>query len=237
MCSAASSSRSSVKGRIESLETGPPLRDRIYDTLESLIVERSLRPGEHLSEVELASEFGTSRNPVREALQLLQRDGWVDLKPRQGAFVHEPTLREVDEVFAVRRALEVDAARRAGTNPSADDVGALREAIEEGRRALERGDPAAVVAANTTFHRELTRVADNSVLADMVGRLDKRICWYFGPVAKLRGPASWAEHGQIVDAIECKALNEAGRLMGAHVEATRDAFNASLIQRAEYPRG
>ncbi|MGH2703141.1 MAG: GntR family transcriptional regulator [Actinomycetota bacterium] len=218
-----------MKGRIGSLETGPPLRLRVYDTLEDLIVERTLRPGEHLSELELAAEFGTSRNPVREALQLLQREGWVDLRPRQGAFVHEPTVREVDEVFAVRRALEVEAAQRAAANRSHDDVDALREALEEGREALADGAPSAVVAANTTFHRMLTRVADNSVLAGMVGRLDKRIRWYFGPVVEARGQASWGEHGQIVDAIERKAPDEAGELMWAHVEATREAFHASLI--------
>lgn len=218
-----------MKGRIGSLETGPPLRLRVYDTLEDLIVERTLRPGEHLSELELAAEFGTSRNPVREALQLLQRDGWVDLRPRQGAFVHEPTVREVDEVFAVRRALEVEAAQQAAVNRSTDDLHALREALEEGREALGDGDPSAVLASNTTFHRVLTRVAENSVLAGMVGRLDKRIRWYFGPVVEVRGRPSWAEHGQIVDAIERRSSNEAGELMWAHVEATRQAFHASLI--------
>ena len=230
MCSAAASgSGSSVKGRIESLETGPPLRHRIYDTLESLIVERTLRPGEHLSEVELASEFGTSRNPVREALQLLQSNGWVDLKPRQGAFVHCPTVREVDEVFAVRRVLEVEAAQQAAADPSAADIERLRQILDEGRDAIQHEGASAVVAANSKFHHELTRMADNRVLAGLVGRLDKRIRWYIGPVAKRRGPAAWAEHRQIVDAIERRAPDEVGGLMRAHVEAARNAYHSSLI--------
>ena len=80
----------------------------------------SLPPGHHLVEADIAKKLGVSRIPVREGLQLLARDGWIDLRPRQGAFVHQPTAQEVDDVFCVRTLLEVEApngAQRQRTSP------------------------------------------------------------------------------------------------------------------------
>jgi DNA-binding GntR family transcriptional regulator len=78
----------------------------VYRSLEELIIFGALKPGQHLVETSLAKQLHVSRAPVREALQLLHRDGWIDLRPRQGAFVHQPTLQEVDETFHVRTLLD-----------------------------------------------------------------------------------------------------------------------------------
>src|SRR4051812_39039814 len=70
------------------VERPAPLRQAVYEALVELIVNRTLMPGQHLVEVELAEYLGVSRQPVREELQRLQTEGWVDLRPAQGAFVH-----------------------------------------------------------------------------------------------------------------------------------------------------
>jgi DNA-binding FadR family transcriptional regulator len=70
------------------LDDTPPLRERILEQLELLIISGSLVPGARLVEGDLADTLGVSRGPIREALQMLWRDGFVDLRPRQGAFVH-----------------------------------------------------------------------------------------------------------------------------------------------------
>lgn len=87
-----------------------PLRYRVQEQLRDLIVDRVLAPGSHLVEVDLAGRLGVSRGPVREALQTLRLEGWVDLHSGRGAFVHMPSDSEVDETFAVRGALESEAA-------------------------------------------------------------------------------------------------------------------------------
>jgi hypothetical protein len=74
--------------------------------------------------------LGVSRVPIREALQLLYRDGWVDLRPHQGAFVHEPSVQEVDEVFSVRTLLEVESARLAAMNVTKESLQSLSELLE-----------------------------------------------------------------------------------------------------------
>ena len=73
-----------------------PLRESVYNAILDMIVGGELRPGQHLVENELAVSLGVSRQPVREALQWLNKDSWVDLRPGLGAFVHAPTTEEAD---------------------------------------------------------------------------------------------------------------------------------------------
>src|SRR6478752_3378368 len=93
-----------------------PLRQAVSDALAELIISGTLKSGQHLVESELAEQLGVSRQPVREALQRLHTDGWVDLRPAQGAFVHTPSEDEVDQLLGVRTVLETYSARLAAEN-------------------------------------------------------------------------------------------------------------------------
>jgi DNA-binding GntR family transcriptional regulator len=207
------------------LQKPPPLRQQVYDALEGLIIYGGLSPGQHLVESDLAQRLGVSRIPVREALQLLHRDGWVDLRPRQGAFVHQPTAREADEVFSVRTLLEVESTRLAAANATDESVRRLAEIVETGVEALRVADERELVKLNSTFHGEITDIAGNQVLAEILHRLDKRIRWYFAPVAIARGADSWTEHKAIVAAIGARDTDAAAAAMRRHAEATRAAYH------------
>jgi DNA-binding GntR family transcriptional regulator len=211
--------------QIEPLEKTAPLRQQVYETLEELIIYGTLTPGQHLVEADLAKRLGVSRIPVREALQLLHSHGWVELRPRQGAFVHRPTLEEVDEAFTVRTLLEVESARIAAQNATAASVRELRKTARAGVKALAAGHEKDLVRLNSAFHTQVTALAGNRVLAEMIGRLDKRIRWYFAPVARSRGRASWKEHDALIDALESGDSGKAARIMREHAELTRSAFH------------
>jgi DNA-binding GntR family transcriptional regulator len=205
-------------------ERAVPLRDRVYEALEELIIYGALAPGEHLVEADIARKLGISRIPVREGLQLLARDGWIDLRPRQGAFVHQPTTREVDDVFGVRTLLEVESTRLAACKATNDSIEALRAILHAGSEALTRGDERELVMFNSQFHARITQIGDNDVLAELIARLDKRIRWYFAPVVKSRGSNSWKEHGEIVEAIAARDPDRASEAMRRHAERTRSAY-------------
>lgn len=211
---------------LERVQQQAPLRQQIYDRVEELIIYGELPAGQHLVESQLAQLLGVSRIPVREALQLLNRDGWVDLRPRQGAFVHNPSADEADEVFTVRTVLEVEAARLAALHPTEVSVKGLRRLLDAGHRALQKGDDKELVRLNSEFHQSISRMAGNRILTQMTGRLDKRIRWFFAPVVKLRGAASWTEHTEMVDAIEARNSRRAAQEMRKHAEATKAAFHA-----------
>ena len=86
---------------IRPLQRPVPLRQSVYDALIDLIVNGDLPPGQHMVETDLARQLGVSRQPIREALHRMEAEGWVDLRPSQGAFVHVPTEQEVDELLGV----------------------------------------------------------------------------------------------------------------------------------------
>src|SRR3954454_1772350 len=113
-----------------------PLREAVYDAIVELIVNETLKQGQHLVENELAEYLGVSRQPVREALQRLQTDGWVDLRPAQGAFVHSPTQEEAAQLLSVRAVLETHSAPGAALHATEEHVARRGELQETGIAAL-----------------------------------------------------------------------------------------------------
>jgi DNA-binding GntR family transcriptional regulator len=207
------------------VERPAPLRQAVYEALIELIVNRTLQPGQHLVEIELAEYLGVSRQPVREALQRLQTEGWVDLRPAQGAFVHSPTEQEADQLLSVRSVLETHSARLAAENAGEDDVKQLWELQRAGLDALAADDVARLVAANASLHSFITTLSGNTVLAELIGLVDRRVRWYYTPIARPRGEDAWAEHEELINAIAAKDIEATSRIMTVHTERTRQAYH------------
>jgi DNA-binding GntR family transcriptional regulator len=210
---------------IQPLARPVPLRQSVYETLVDLVVSAELRPGQHLVETDLARQLGVSRQPVREALHQLQAEGWVDLRPSQGAFVHVPTDQEVDELLDVRQLLEAETARLAARAATPEQVRQLREIWQNGRAAADADDVTAAVAGNNAFHAMVAAVAGNSVLANLASIVGNRVRWYYSLVALARGHGSWEEHGDLVDAIEAHDEARAMLIARGHTERTRRAYH------------
>ena len=210
---------------IRPLQRPVPLRQSVYDALIDLIVGGELPPGQHMVETDLARQLGVSRQPIREALHRMEAEGWVDLRPSQGAFVHVPTGQEVDELLDVRALLEAETAGLAARAASPAQVARLREICAEGQAAADGGDLGRAVAANDAFHAEVAVTAGNSMLAELAGIVGRRVQWYYRMVAPQRGPGSWAEHAELTDAIEAGDSGRARLLAREHTERTRDAYH------------
>jgi DNA-binding GntR family transcriptional regulator len=219
---------------IRPLQRPVPLRQSVYDALIDLIVGGELPPGQHMVETDLARQLGVSRQPIREALHRMEAEGWVDLRPSQGAFVHVPTDSEVDELLDVRALLEAETARlaaaRTGTNLSQPaQTARLREICRQGQAAAEADDFAAAVAANNAFHAEIAAVGRNAVLAELADIVGRRVQWYYRMVAPARSHGSWAEHAEMIEAIESADAERAEALARKHTERTRQAYHRSLF--------
>ena len=202
-----------------------PLRQSVYESLVELVISGRLRPGQHLAETDLARHLRVSRQPVREALHRLEAEGWVDLRPNQGAFVHVPTDQEVDELLDVRELLEVETARLAARSASPDAVARLRVICHEGEAAIEAGDMERFITANNDFHSALAELAGNAVLAELSGIVARRVRWYYRLVAPMRAQESCAEHLQLVEAIEAGDEDRAAKAARQHTERTRTAYH------------
>ncbi|NLU72886.1 GntR family transcriptional regulator [Streptomyces sp. HNM0575] len=213
------------EGTMPKLERPGPLRERVYEALLELITTRSLRPGQHLVESELAQHLGVSRQPVREALQRLNTDGWVDLRPAQGAFVHEPTEDEADQLLTVRTLLEAEAARLAAVHADSAGIAELEDLCARGEAAVGGEEVEAVVEANAAFHARVMGLAGNAVLAELARQVDRRVRWYYTPVARQRGAQSWIEHRELIAAITDGDEGRAAEVMRKHTEHTRRSYH------------
>lgn len=197
------------------------LRDGAFEAIVDMIVERVLRPGQHLRASELAQLLGVSRQPVREALQLCESEGWVELRPGYGAFVHVPTADEADQLLAVRTILNVEAARLAASHATETDITHLHDVLRGGMSALRSGDLSSLVEANRNFHLAIARASGNLVLFALVQRVETR-ARRFDQVT-VRSESSWVEHHKLFEAIRAGDASGAAAISRQHLERTHAA--------------
>jgi DNA-binding GntR family transcriptional regulator len=222
-----------TRTRAPLVERPAPLREAVYDALVEMIITAELQPGEHLVENDLAAQLGVSRQPVREALQRMETEGWVDLRPALGAFVHVPTDDEADQLLAARTLLETESARLAAEHATPEHVEHLWELQRRGEAALAADDREGVVAANAAFHTHIVAMSRNKVLADLIGSVDRRVRWYYLPIARVRGKDAWDEHADLIGAIAAGNDSRATDLMRRHTERTREMYHQRRQKAAE----
>ncbi len=146
--------------------------------------------------------------------------------------MHVPTDQEVDQLLDVRELLEGATARLAARAATPEAVAALRVAWQEGMTALESGDVTRTVAANNDFHAVVAEIAGNAVLAELAGIVGRRVRWHYRQVAPERGHESWAEHAELVSAIEAGDEDRAAALARTYPgTAARQAAHAVALLR------
>lgn len=205
-----------------------PLRQAVYDTLAEMIVNGTLKPGQHLVESELADNLGVSRQPIREALQRLQGDGWVELRPAYGAFVHTPTAEEVGQLLSVRSVLEAHSAHGAALHVTQENVDRLWELQDAGMAALAADDEGALVEANIALHQYIVEASRDKVLSELISQVERRVRWYYAPIARPRAKEAWDEHANLIRAIAKGDAELAQRLMRLHTERTTEFYRKEI---------
>jgi DNA-binding GntR family transcriptional regulator len=206
-----------------------PLRQAVYDTLAEMIASGSLKPGQHLVESDLAEHLGVSRQPIREALQRLAVDGWVELRPAYGAYVHIPTAEEVAQLLGVRSVLEAYSAREAARHAAKERLARLRELYDAGVTALTGDNESVLVVANADLHAYIVQMSGNRVLAELISQVERRVRWYYTPIARPRGQEAWHEHEGLIKAIAAGDADLAEQLMRAHTERTTEFYRREFV--------
>ncbi|MDR1935056.1 MAG: GntR family transcriptional regulator [Candidatus Accumulibacter sp.] len=127
---------------------------QVYRQLRSAIIRGEISPGEGLSESEIARQYSTSRQPVREAFIKLAEERLVNIQPQRGTFVVKISVAEVLDARFVREALEVAVTRKAATSAPLSAVKELRRLVDR-QDALEPGHNEEFLALDEEFHRTL----------------------------------------------------------------------------------
>lgn len=199
------------------------LRDQVLTELRRRIIDAQYLPGERLTEDRLAADFGVSRNPVREALRVVEAEGFVEVQPRRGAVVATPDERTMRDMFAARAVLEPLAARLAADRASDADLAQLRRLLDLARAATGEGDFVRVAELNSDLHRQVVRMSGNRWLEQFSVAMYRHVHWVFRLGASARAAHSWREHVRLVEALEAHDTDAAERAASDHVHAAQTA--------------
>ncbi|MFD8073229.1 GntR family transcriptional regulator [Streptomyces sp. NPDC059718] len=189
------------------------VRDQVLRALRGALLTGELRPGAVYSAPALAERFGVSATPVREAMQLLAREGAVEAMPNKGFRVAERSSRDLADLAEVRALLEVPVVLRLARTLPASRWEQLRPLAEATVAAAALGDRAAYAEADRAFHRALLELSGNRQLVAVADELHRRSQW---PVTEDHGharpgaaPVRGISARLIADATQHAALLEA----------------------------
>ncbi|MEZ5364288.1 MAG: GntR family transcriptional regulator [Bryobacterales bacterium] len=192
--------------------------DRVYRLLKSWILEARLKPGEFVSEVEMARQCETSRTPVREAFNLLSQEKWIQRIRHRGYLVPAISIREIVETYEYRKLLEGFTAEKTAHSASPEEIEKLASIV-----AVEMDpnpDPQQFLEANDIFHLELARLARNQRVLDQL-QLVLEYVHRLDVLSTLRD-RQLVPHGEIIRALRDRKPDEARAAMAAHVDVARD---------------
>ncbi len=171
---AALKSASQTGIQLSPVASNQSLKDHIYPVLRAAIMEMDIYSVEtnlRLDERQLAEQLQISRTPIREALAQLEREGFVEIRPRKGVFVRPKTLPEVLEIVTVWAALESMAARLVTEVASDKDISTLRKFGVKHSSNSKRADIAEYSEANLKFHQRILELSGCELLSSTAERL------------------------------------------------------------------
>jgi DNA-binding GntR family transcriptional regulator len=213
--------------------------ESIYQQLKDDIFEFRLLPGDRFSENEVAQRVQASRTPVRQALYRLEREGYLQVHFRSGWQVKAFDFNYFEELYDVRIVLETAAlARLARMELQANAlIGELRATwqVEEGERLQ---DAAQVSALDERFHCALVEATGNAEMARMHLEITEkiRIIRRLDFTQGARIDATYAEHGQILEALLLGRVEQAQQLLGRHIEMSKQEVRKITLHRLHVAR-
>jgi DNA-binding GntR family transcriptional regulator len=200
----------------------PTLADQAYLQIKRMIFDFALMPGDRFSESELAQGVAVSRTPLRQALQRLEREGFLSVSPKIGWQVAPLDFDVFDELYDLRVLIECHAARQLAT---AEQRPALAELADVWLvPAAERlADSADVGQLDEQFHARLVSASGNREMARVHHQITERIriIRRLDFTKPARVDATYDEHARILRAITRRRADDAVSLLKAHVEQSK----------------
>lgn len=199
------------------------LADRVYQQIKDDIFEFRLLPGSRFTETEVAQRTSASRTPVRQALYRLQREGYLEVYYRNGWRVRPFDFDYFEELYDVRIVLELAAVERLCRMPPEQQPVELEELRETWLTGERHDEPQVVAALDERFHCLLMDAAGNREMARLHRDLNERIriIRRLDFTQGFRIDATYLEHGQILESVFARRLEEAQERLRSHIELSR----------------
>ena len=212
------------------VDTGDTMANVLRRKIADRILAGEIKPGARLDERSLASKYGVSRTPVREAIQQLVSAGLARSKPHAGALVQGVEPSRVASLCEASILLESLCARLAAARITAVEVGRLRKIHAACEARHKDGDATGYALENRRFHSAIIAATHNQDLADSVEHCRLRIApFQRAPFrSDARRAASQKEHLHIIEALELSSPDDAERAMSDHLKAAAIAIDEYL---------
>jgi DNA-binding GntR family transcriptional regulator len=203
------------------INTNVSLRDQAYAALKQAITNADIyaHPEEiRLDERQLSESLGVSRTPIREAMTLLEQEGFLRTEPRRGIFIVRKTKKQIVEMIEMWAAIESMAARLATVNASDDDIAQLRTMFDEFRNSTPAEHIEEYSDANIAFHQAIIRMSGSHLM----GKTIENLFIHVRAIRRLtisqsdRASRSIADHMNIIEALERRDTELAERLVRQH---------------------
>ena len=194
------------------------LSDQVFEHLESNILSGVYERGQIITELQLCSELGVSRTPIREALRRLFQEHLIEDTPR-GTMVLGITPKDFRDMSEIRLRIEELAVRGFVKHASADDLKALNEAVDFQEFYLARGDVDQLKSLDGRFHEIIYAGCGSMILRDTLSPLHKKIQQYRRNALRTpeKAASSVLEHREILEAIRKKDADMAAERMQRHI--------------------
>lgn len=200
----------------------PSVADRVFDELRSQILTLEVAPGTKLSEVDVATQMGVSRQPVRDAFYRLSKLGFLLIRPQRATTVTLISESAVMQARFVRTALEIETMRSAVDRLGAQDFAALDALIEQQRVAMEAGDKPLFHALDDQFHMEICSRAGVGFVWDLVAdrkaHTDRVRMLSLAFASRL----AWEDHLAMMAALKARDAEAAAAAVRTHLSRIRD---------------
>ncbi|WP_129358350.1 MULTISPECIES: GntR family transcriptional regulator [Micrococcaceae] len=201
------------------MERQMSMADRAYEAIKRDIIQCNLRPGAVIVDAWLAEKYDMSKTPIRQAINLLEREALVVVIPRRGTFVKSVDFTEAQDTYRLRALLEPEAAilaSRRATTEELDDLETLSEAtVSAGSDSTARNE------ANRIFHVRIAELARVPVLLRTVTALNEEIERFLNLRKELGKPYTAVNHGRLIDAIRSGDESEIRDVVTAGIERAR----------------
>ncbi len=210
--------------------------ENVYHSLREMILGFELFPGSRVTETELAAHFGVSRTPIREAMQRLEVEGYLTVRPKQGGYIRQLDIEELADYYQARIPLELLSLELACTSMPDAKVRALVEAWDPSVQKGRSDDPAEMDAVEESFHMAIAEGGGNRAILGYLEDINHRI----RPIRRLdftqreRIDRTYEEHHQIAQHLLKRDLQAAQAAMRAHIlRSEQFAKGLTLIQLAK----
>jgi DNA-binding GntR family transcriptional regulator len=206
---------------LQPLNANVSFRDQAYTALKQAIMDADTyahREEIRLDERQLSTALGVSRTPIREAMTLLEQEGFLRTVPRRGVFIVRKTKKQIIEMIEVWAALESMAARLATMNASDADIGALRRMFDEFHTLPPAQHLHEYSDANIAFHQAIIQLSGSHLIGKTIENLfiHVRAIRRMTISQKDRASRSIADHMRIIEALERRDTELAERLVRQH---------------------